>query len=110
MRAAILAVIAIAAGVGSLLTGCSAEEEVIGRGPMSLIFENNGTKKIEVEVHWTDQTGIHRSCDFDLAVNGRVKLRTTNRPEYRILLEDALDTPGGGKPPSAQFGAHPNEE
>ena len=91
MRAAVpLLVVAVACALG-LLIGCSAQDEVIGRGPTALISENDGSREIEVEVRWTNDEGILRSRAFDLEVNGRVEVRTPDRSEYRVLLEAEAD-------------------
>jgi hypothetical protein len=70
------------------LSGCSAaQNEVIGDGPASLLFDNDGSAGISVEVTWTKDGGTERRREFYLESEGTVELRLADRLQYRIGLD-----------------------
>jgi len=70
-----------------VLSGCSAQDKVIGEGPASLVFRNEGTTTIEVQVRWTDDEGAEQHRSFNLESSGKVEVRLADQLEYRIALE-----------------------
>jgi len=78
--------------LGGLLSGCSAQNEVIGEGPASLLFNNDGTKTIDVRVKWTLPEGEVHSRSFDLEPDGVVEVRLEDLLQYTIRLEARCDT------------------
>lgn len=80
-----------AIGLGALLgvAGCAAQNEVIGEGPASLVFENHGSDTIWVRVEWDDETGKRQHRSFDLW--GKVELLLADRTQYRVILDARCD-------------------
>jgi hypothetical protein len=68
------------------LWGCSGQNEVIGKGPVSLLFDNEGGSTIHVSVHWTGPEGRVLSRSFDVEGYGSVDLRIAQSERYRIEL------------------------
>ena len=98
MRSAALGLAGLAAGI--MLCGCGAQDEVIGEGPASLVFRNEGTGTIEVQVRWTDDTGTERRRSFDLESTGKVEVRLADQLEYRIALDAQCNSTAAGQAPA----------
>ena len=87
-----------------VLSGCSAQNEVVGEGPASLLFNNDGTKAIDVRVKWTLPDGEVHSRSFDLEPDGLVEVRLADLLQYTIRLEAKCDSSvaPAAKPPDPQ--------
>lgn len=69
-----------------LLAGCAQQDEVIGYGPASLFFSNDGSEPIDVRVTWVGSGGGWVAKDFTVYVDGQVELRLSDRLEYYVEL------------------------
>ncbi len=69
-----------------LLAGCAQQDEVIGYGPASLFFSNDGSEPIDVRVTWVGSGGGWVARDFTVYVDGQVELRLSDRLEYYVEL------------------------
>ena len=69
-----------------LIAGCAQQDEVIGYGPASLYFSNDGDESIDVRVTWVGSGGGWVAKDFTVYVDGQVELRLSDRLEYYIEL------------------------
>jgi len=83
------ALVVIGFGMLAAVAGCAAQDELIGEGPASLIFENSGSDTIAVRVEWDDETGERQHRSFDLW--GKVELRLADRTQYRVILDARCD-------------------
>jgi hypothetical protein len=87
------ALVVIGLGVLAVVVGCSGtHDKQIGEGPASLLFENDGSDTISVEVEWDDETGQRRHRSFDLDGLGRTELRLPDQSWYRVILQTQCDT------------------
>lgn len=75
-----------------LIAGCAQQDEVIGYGPASLIFTNEGTDSVDVRVAWVGNGGDWLSRSFTVYVDGRVELRLSDRLEYYIELDSSASS------------------
>lgn len=103
MRWLLVAVCALALAV---LVGCGSQDEVIGRGPASLVFTGDGDDDTYIKVSWQGDYGQWLSRDFTVYSEGRVELRLEDRLTYYISLdpprspasaEASAAAPGTGK-------------
>jgi len=75
-----------------VLAGCAQQDEVIGYGPASLIFTNEGSDSVDVRVAWIGSGGDWLSRSFTVYVDGRVELRLSDRLEYYIELDGSCSS------------------
>ncbi len=86
------ALIVTGLGVLAVVVGCGGQDKQIGQGPASLVFENDGSDTIAVEVEWDDETGRRRHRSFDLDGLSRTELRVPDQSWYRVILETRCNT------------------
>ncbi len=83
----------VLAGVGLAaagVVGCGGSDEpprTIGNGPVTLVFDNDGSDTIDVDVSWTGHEGQERHREFDLGITREVEVRLADTSEYRIELK-----------------------
>lgn len=84
-----LTLVAATVAVVFSLSGCgsSDQNDVIGRGPVSLVFTGDGTEPTFVKVSWQDESGAWTARDFTVQAGGRVELRVDERLRYYISLD-----------------------
>lgn len=98
-----LALVVVALALIAAVIGCgsSDQNEVIGRGPVGLVFTGDGTEPTFVKVSWQDETGAWTARDFTVEPAGQVELRVDERLRYYISL-DPMTVGGAARQASPQ--------
>ena len=101
-----LAVVLIAGIVVGWLAGCGGamQRQVIGNGPVSVLFQNTGGRSVHVVVRWVGREGQERKRHFQLESGGQVDLHTVESEQYEVRIDAGTDTPS---PISSDGGERP---
>ncbi|HEY3397369.1 MAG TPA: hypothetical protein VGM19_06855 [Armatimonadota bacterium] len=99
--AALAAVVILALG----LAGCGGQNDTVGEGKISLVFNNNGNTQLPMVVSWVDNAGQTQELDFTVLVGGRVTVKVPPRTTYKTAVN-----PDCGAGAAAVPGAKPQDE